>query len=296
MSELSSSSVVSFWFSQYDMAPGNFACSGVFIGSKRILTVAHVFKDGRQLWIRPKGDMGQAFRPIADPNLHPELDAALVDIEIMPQDCVPARLDLNDALPSEGTNSFLINGFYDGKYELPHHSGWVTFEADDRMHRMDTKQPKGHSGSGLSRSGLLWGITISHYTDPNVHRGCALSLSQLWPGWLEKYAALPLADTADRQYDVGWYERMIQEAIGNARLNEAREMMLKLVENFPTTADKQEAARISYHINEFEEVKKSRRLTVPERKELDQWMQRMMTLAARIVDRLKRDLEGGSNA
>ncbi|WP_398495579.1 hypothetical protein [Variovorax sp.] len=296
MAELSSSSIVSFWFSQYDMAPSNFACSGVFIGSKRILTVAHVFNEGRQLWIRPKGDMGQAFRPIAAPELHPNLDAALVDIEIMPPDCVPARLDLSDALPSNGTNSFLINGFYDGKYELPHSSGWVTFEADDRMHRMDTKQPKGHSGSGLSRGGLLWGITISHYIDPNVHRGCALSLSQLWPEWLERFVPLPVTNKEDRQYDVGWYERMIQEEIGNMRLNAARELMLKLIENFPTTADKHEAARISYHINEFEDIKKSRRLTVAERKELDKWMQGMMSLAARVVDRLERDLKGGPNA
>jgi hypothetical protein len=295
MSGLPKGSVVSFWFSEYDTSPDSFACSGVFVASKRILTVAHVFDSGRKLWVRPKGDMEQAYLPVAQPELHLKLDAALVDIELMPADCVPARLDRSDAIPAEGNNAFLINGFFAGKYEAPFDSRWVAFEANDSMHRLDTKHPKGHSGSGVSRDGLLWGMTITHYKDPNVHRGCALSLAQLWPGWLEKLVPAPAADKADRQYDVGWYESMIQQEVSNRRLDAARQLMLKLVENFPTTADKKEAAQISYQINEFGEIKKTRALNASERKELRQWIDSMMSLATRVVERLASELKGRPN-
>lgn len=201
---LAKASLVSLWRHATDLSIDHFECSGVFVGNGLVLTVKHVLAAGGALWVRPLADATQAYPVRGVPIAHPELDAALLRIETMPAGARAAVCDPH-ATFDQVARRLTLNGFFEGRSEAAHAIQLLAFDPIERYHLIEGKQPKGHSGSGVAVDGRLWGLTIAHFTDANTHRGCVVTLGQLWPGWLEGYvpdgpaASAPVTEGQARQ-------------------------------------------------------------------------------------------------
>ena len=208
-------SLVSFWRHPTDTGQAQFECSGVFVGDGRILTVGHAFDDRAQRWVRPYVDGTQAYALVADPERHPQLDAALARVETMPGGAVGAVLDFTQA---GAAAELFLSGYFEGRGEAAHPARWLAFDPAERYHLIDTKQPVGYSGSPVACADRLWGIATSHFTDANVHRGCVVSVAQLWDRWLETLLPrMPPPEAASRPEP----QRSIRDLIAKNRLVEA---------------------------------------------------------------------------
>lgn len=194
-------SLVSLWRHKTDTDASNFLCSGVFVGNGLVLTAKHVFATGGAVWLRPHAAATQSYAPQGESILHPELDAALIRIEIMPTGCQHAEIN-RDATFDVVKQDLTLNGYFKGGAETAQKLTLTKFDPGARHYLSGTKHPVGHSGSGVEYAGCLWGLAVAHYIDPNTHRGCVISIGQLWPGWLEKYLPVNTAqasNTATRQ-------------------------------------------------------------------------------------------------
>lgn len=171
--------LVSLWHSQDSTNPDDFACSGFFVAPGCIVTVKHVLKDGADLWARPEAGATTPYRIAATHNTHPELDVALLRIDVMPPGAICLSPLLTMSLPPE----LRLHGYFEGALEQGQEVKALNFDGTNHHWRLDVKQPQGHSGSPLCVGDRVWGITIRHYQDPNVIRGCALACHQFW-SWL----------------------------------------------------------------------------------------------------------------
>ncbi len=186
--------LVSLWKHGSDTDPSNFLCGGVFVGNGLVLTVKHVFAGLGSIWIRPHAGATQAFHVSDEPIFHPELDAALIRIAVMPTGCACAAIS-RDASFDDVNHGLTLNGYFKGTRETPKPFVLTMFDPAAKHFVVDEKHPVGHSGSGVAHAGRLWGLAVAHYLDPNTHRGCVISIGQLWPGWLDMHLPTAPADS-----------------------------------------------------------------------------------------------------
>jgi len=169
--------LVSFWSSPDSKDEAHFVGSGFFIAPCKVLTAKHLFKREGGLWLRP--ERGTSAITPASVASHPELDAAIATLDVMPEGATVLRPLLDSSFRGE----VKLNGYFEGKLEAPHPYTVTTFDSNFRHYLLSPKQPQGHSGSAACVDQRVWGMTIQHYIDPNTLRGCALAIHQLRP-WL----------------------------------------------------------------------------------------------------------------
>ena len=200
---LADASLVSFYGHPTDTATAHYRCAGVVVAPGWVLTVKHLFDDhpAAGLYLRPRADFPRACRILGEPRFHPVLDAALVQLAEPPAAATPvawanAALDLI-------ADDLALNGFHDGGHEVRSVTKILRFDDQHQHWVFEPKQPKGHSGSGLSHQGRLVGIAVAHYKDPNINSGCALAMRQLADWLREQLPQAPAADTAAVQLRTG---------------------------------------------------------------------------------------------
>lgn len=176
--------LVSLWGHPDSTREEHFVCSGVFVQARTVLTVAHVFDAHAQVWVRPLVGSLQAYPLVGEVHRHPQLDAALLQIEQMPPKARVLEMD-GGASYEPTTQAYSLNGFFEGDAETAQALTVVKFDAASHRYLTTPRHPKGHSGSAVCRAGRLWGLTTEHYLDPTTDRGCAIAVHQLWPGWLD---------------------------------------------------------------------------------------------------------------
>ena len=179
------SGLVGLWSDKSNTDERFFACSGFFVGPGLILTVKHVFegRDWGKLWVRPQVEGQTAIPILSKPDLHPRLDGALLKIEQMPRGAAVLSLDRGPDADFKA-NAYSLHGFHEGRLDSGSSLTLHSFDSEQRYHLTSPKHPVGHSGSAVVGTGGVWGITTGHYVDPNTHRGCVISIHQLWEGWL----------------------------------------------------------------------------------------------------------------
>lgn len=282
-------SLVSIWRDQSDSKIDYFECSGVFVGNGIILTVKHAFKDKEERWVRPYADAAQTYPIIGTPILHPDLDAALICIEQMPFGSMSAILDVSNDINSTA-QSLSLNGYFEGRCETAYPVQWLSFDAYERYHILSVKQPKGHSGSGLANGDRLWGITIGHFSDPNIDRGCAISIKQLWT-WLEKHVtqqSLKIVNAKETpRHDVLIRSIEIKRLIANNDLESANLQVMDFVRDFPTNQDIDESVLISIEIREANKYELGFNDSVKHRVEI---ARRMLALINGVIQRLEKEI------
>lgn len=189
MSEQITKALVSFWSHHTDTGKQHFVCSGVFVKPGWVLTVKHAFLEQSpdSFYVRPNtGDL-QAYPVQGAPLLHPELDAALVRIEVPPTGatCLDFDFRTEDEL---GTGQTQLFGFFEGRLEKELTTEILNFEAQGRYYVSRPKHPVGHSGSPLCIGSKVWAVASAHYLDGNTPRGCFISAGQL-RSWLDDLLA-----------------------------------------------------------------------------------------------------------
>lgn len=209
------SSVVSLWKHPTDTDRSHFLCGGVLVGPRHVLTVAHVFDNCPTLWVRPNNGELQTYPIVGNARRHPRRDAALIELEVAPAHTVVALCDRSTPFEA-AKDAFRLTGSFRGQLEPAQDFRILNFDATSGLHFTNLKQPKGHSGSAVSLSGYLWGIASAHFDDPNIHRGCVLSVAQLWDGFLATVecvrepapvsTAASDADTLESQFFDGAHE------------------------------------------------------------------------------------------
>ena len=190
--------LVSLWGHPDSTHEQHFLCGGVFVQARTVLTVAHVFDDHAQVWVRPLEGSLQAYPVVGGVRRHPRLDAALLQIEQMPPKASVLTLDTSEGYEPTA-HAYTLNGYFEGEMETPQALTITKFDAPNHRHLTTPRHPKGHSGSAVCRAGRLWGLTTEHYLEPTADRGCAIAVHQLWPGWLDGMlgmAAVPSRSTA----------------------------------------------------------------------------------------------------
>lgn len=176
--------LVSLWGHPDSTHEQHFLCGGVFVQARTVLTVAHVFDDHAQVWVRPLEGSLQAYPVVGVVRRHPRLDAALLQIEQMPPKASVLTLDTSEGYEPTA-HAYTLNGYFEGEMETPQALTITKFDASNHRHLTTPRHPKGHSGSAVCRAGRLWGLTTEHYVEPTADRGCAIAVHQLWPGWLD---------------------------------------------------------------------------------------------------------------
>lgn len=289
-------SLVGLWDHPHDVKPEHFVCSGVFVDNGLILTAKHVFDEGADLWVRPRSNAAQSFpvttSPLTDEAMgHESLDAALLRIDVMPYESVPAPLDFS-ANVNELADGLTLNGCFQGQFEPPLRVTLTGFDPDLRHHITDVKQPRGHSGSGLANGHQLWGIAVAHYAAADILRGCAHSISQLWPGWLERFlqkGALGTLSPDVPSHDVKSRVKEIRSLIDQDDLEQAKKRMLDFVQEFGDVSEIDEATMLSLKLRrvlaELESLKGEARLRA-ETKHLFPIVEAIMQLVNKVVARL----------
>lgn len=241
---LAKASLVSLWRHATDLSIDHFECSGVFVGNGLVLTVKHVLEAGGALWVRPLADATQAYPVRGTPIAHPELDAALLRIETMPAGARAAVCDPH-ATFDQVARRLTLNGFFEGRSEAAHAIQLLAFDPIERYHLIEGKQPKGHSGSGVAVDGRLWGLTIAHFTDANTHRGCVVTLGQLWPGWLEGY----VPDGPATEPSIAMAGHRQRPSLGKAVAGPPSPQALPAGHDLPLTALQSAAKRLLGEVN-----------------------------------------------
>lgn len=179
--------LVSFWSSEASMAQEDFVGSGFFIAPGKVLTAAHVVDGSRPLWLRPQAGATQAYAVESGKVCkHGSLDVAIVTLPVMPDGAFSLRPWRGNPLSKE----IALNGFFEGRLEAPHPFTVLAFDSGVQHYLLDGKQPRGHSGSAACVGGEVWGLAVRHYLDPNIHRGCAIALEQVWDWLMEEVPAL----------------------------------------------------------------------------------------------------------
>ena len=172
--------LVSFWNSPNSTDRAHFVGSGFFIAPARVLTAKHVTGEGGGLWLRPEAGATGCY-PVSAERLaiHRELDAAVVTLDAMPAGATVLQPLLGKTQPGE----VWLNGYFEGRREAAHPYTVTSFDEGEAHYLLSSKQPKGHSGSAACVGARVWGMTVRHYEDANIHRGCAIAIHQLWD-WL----------------------------------------------------------------------------------------------------------------
>ncbi len=199
--------LVSFWSSKASMERGDFVGSGFFIAPGRVLTAAHVVNDPRPLWLRPEAGATQDYAvERVKVCKHDSLDVAIVPLPVMPAGAFSLRPWTGQGHPQE----IMLNGFFEGRKEEPHPYTVLSFDSVEQHFLLDSKQPEGQSGSAACVGDRVWGITVCHYIDPNIARGCAIALSQVWD-WL--VAQVPGIETITPPPDWGEWVGAIRQRL-----------------------------------------------------------------------------------
>lgn len=199
--------LVSFWSSKVSMELKDFVGSGFFIARGRVLTAAHVVDDPRPLWLRPEAGATQAYAVERSRVCkHGSLDVAIVPLPVMPAGAFSLRPWTGQGHPQE----IMLNGFFEGRKEEPHPYTVLSFDSVEQHFLLDSKQPEGQSGSAACVGDRVWGITVCHYIDPNIARGCAIALSQVWD-WL--VAQVPGIETITPPPDWGEWVGAIRQRL-----------------------------------------------------------------------------------
>lgn len=172
--------LVSFWNSPDSTDKAHFVGSGFFIASARVLTAKHITQGHAALWLRAEAAATDSYRIDAE-RVHPhdDLDAAVIALDAMPVGAAVLHPLLGKTQPGE----VQLNGYFEGRREAAHPYTVTTFDGTNRHYLLSSKQPKGHSGSAVCVGTRVWGMTVRHYNDANIHRGCAIAIHQLWD-WL----------------------------------------------------------------------------------------------------------------
>lgn len=172
--------LVSFWNSPNSTDRAHFVGSGFFIAPARVLTARHLTGEAGGLWLRPEAGATSCY-PVSAERLafHHELDAAVVTLDAMPVGAAVLRPLLGKTQPGE----VQLNGYFEGGREAAHPYTVTRFDEEEAHYLLSSKQPKGHSGSAACVGARVWGMTVRHYDDANIHRGCAIAIHQLWD-WL----------------------------------------------------------------------------------------------------------------
>lgn len=172
--------LVSFWNSPDSTDKAHFVGSGFFIASARVLTAKHITQGHAALWLRAEAAATDSYRIDAE-RVHPhdDLDAAVIALDAMPVGAAVLHPLLGKNQPGE----VQLNGYFEGRREAAHPYTVTTFDGTNRHYLLSSKQPKGHSGSAVCVGNRVWGMTVRHYNDANIHRGCAIAIHQLWD-WL----------------------------------------------------------------------------------------------------------------
>lgn len=182
--------LASLWRSRTSTAETDFLCSAAFVGPGLLLTAGHVFEDrpAAEVFVRPAVDATLAY-PITALQRHGELDAALVRIERHPPGArvLPVQIDPT-VQPGDACT---LNGYFEGRLETGLPLRVLNWDPAARWFVIAPRQPAGHSGSAICDGDRLWGLSVEHYVDPTVDRGCAIALHQLWRGWLQALLPAP---------------------------------------------------------------------------------------------------------
>lgn len=172
--------LVSFWNSPDSTDKVHFVGSGFFIAPARVLTAKHITQGQAALWLRAGAGATNSYlieagrvRP------HDALDAAVIALDAMPVGAAVLHPLLGKTKPGE----VQLNGYFGGLLEAPHPYTVTAYDGNNRHYLLSSKQPKGHSGSAACVGARVWGMTVRHYEDANIHRGCAIAIHQLWE-WL----------------------------------------------------------------------------------------------------------------
>jgi hypothetical protein len=189
-------SLASIWRSGASTGRADFVCSAFFVAPGYLLTARHAFDGDVPMWVRPAVAEASAFE-IREVCKHPDLDVALVRIEIMPVGAVCLAPNLDSTMP----HTVHLNGYFEGAREAPHAFTVLNFDTAEHHYRLEGKQPEGHSGSAFCLGDKVWAMAIRHYKDANVHRGCVIALHQFWP-WLTQR----LPELATIKPPPGWSE------------------------------------------------------------------------------------------
>lgn len=177
---------VGFWSHSSDTALRHFVGSGMFVSDTHILTARHLFFDatGKQqhrLWARPAANFQEAAECV-EIVFHPHFDIALIKLATYTGQIVPLKLH-----PSHHTalaqKTVYMRALFEGKLTKPE-AVQVDFPDSAENHYVFNKKPaKGNSGGALLVEDKLWAIIVRQYSDPNIHKGCAIALQQFYP-WL----------------------------------------------------------------------------------------------------------------
>jgi hypothetical protein len=249
-------SLVSLWRSGTDASREQFLCSGVFVADRLVLTVGHAIDICATPWVRPHVGGAQTFPASAKALRHPELDAALLRLEVMPLGCVAAPLDISGSMHGLG-EGMSLNGYFEGRMELAYPARWLSFDSEQRHHLIDVKQPVGQSGSAVANRDRVWGIAVQHYDDYAIHRGCVISLGQLWPDWLDGQLPHPGVGRIAEQtpvYDIAVRAEEIRGHV-KRRLEDAMVPLMDFARDFGMDADFDKAVLLSMELRELPDVR-----------------------------------------
>lgn len=173
------------------MNAADFACSGFFVAPGFIVTAAHVLDRGVDLWARAEAGATTAYQISSEDHKHDHLDVALLRIGTMPDRAICLAPLLDPSLPPD----LRLYGYFEGDREAGQAVTVLSFDGGNAHYRISIKQPEGQSGSPLCLGDRVWGMAIRHYTDANIHRGCALACHQFWTGFA---ACCPSSGTRNR--------------------------------------------------------------------------------------------------